>query len=119
VVEMMEVLERKKRMKEWAIKIFGDIPRAYPFRIVISYAPRDIKHVIDSSTPILAESVIEYINHVDPEDEDENEVIARVELPDGTTIDCTPANFLTPSCIHAYYYASTVRLFLDFKRVDP
>ncbi len=116
-----EIEVRRKEMKEWAVKVFGDIPRAYPLDIVYSYAPREIRSVIDASTPILAESVIWYINYDDPFVRyDEDEVMFRVRLSDDTMIDCTPANFLHPDCIGTYYYRrSFARDFLDFKPLDP
>jgi hypothetical protein len=110
-------MEVMRRMKEWVKEVFGDIPRAYPLSIVFSYASREVKPVIDSSTPILSESITWYINFDDPFAKyDDDHVLAFVELPDGTIVDCTPANFLQPECIRTYYRHSFARVFLDFSR---
>jgi hypothetical protein len=113
--------EIRNWMKQWVIKHLGDIPRAYPLEIVYScMLDPKAKSVIDTATPFLAKSVVHYINHDDPfVDDDNDEILFEVRLPNGTMIECTPANFLNPDCISAYYYGSSVRLFLDHKHVDP
>ncbi len=118
---MGELEVRRREMKEWAVRVFGGIPRAYPIEIVYSFAPREVKPVIDASTLILAESAIWYINYDDPFTEyDEDEVMFSVRLPDGTVIDCTPANFLSPDCAWTYYHRrSSARSFLDYRPLGP
>jgi hypothetical protein len=111
----MRIEEIRDWMKMWIIKTIGDIPRAYPFDDVYACAidPK-LKSVIDTSTPIIAESITFYINFDDPfARHDDDYVFLIVDLPDGTTIACTPANFLQPECISTYYRRSFARLFLD------
>jgi hypothetical protein len=127
VVEMInekminEIMERKKWLKEAAVKVFGDIPKAYPFEMVYTFSTREVKDVIDTSSPILAEEITYYINFDDPFARyEDDEILFLVERDDGTVIECTPANFLHPDCISAYYrHSRGPRAALDYTPLDP
>jgi hypothetical protein len=122
-MRLEERLEKMRDwMKRWVVKKFGDIPRAYPLEIVYSCAlDQKVKSIIDTATPFLAKSIIHFINHDDPfvNVGEDDEVLFKVRLSDDTVIECTPANFLHPDCISAYYRGSSVRDFLDYKPLDP
>ncbi len=122
MVNEIEIMERKRWLKEAVIKAFGDIPKAYPFTMVYTFSPsKDIKNVIDASSPILAEEITYYMNFDDPfARADEDEILLLVERDDGTVIECTPANFLSIECMSAYYRRSRgPRAALDYTPLDP